>query len=75
MPRLEELSQLERIALRLALEAPLRPTRDGYGRAYIPWRSIIELRAELERLGFDWKAGTKKRIELEAENRKRNAYK
>jgi len=63
MPDLTDLTPLERLALRLSFEAPTRQGRYT-SEARIPWETIHELRSELERLGFDWRAGAKFTQEL-----------
>lgn len=68
MGDLNKLSPLERIALRLSFEAPLRRGTHSSG-ALVDWETIEELRAELERLGFDWRAGVRVTQELEHKRR------
>ena len=70
--RLAEMTALERLALRLCLEAPEKRSGDHTPNATVRWETIIELRAELERLGFNWRAGVKERKRLENENRRAN---
>lgn len=53
--RAKDLSPLEKLAVECALMAPTRQGRSSQ-RAGVPWSVIDELRAELERLGFDFKA-------------------
>jgi hypothetical protein len=48
-------ARLAGLALEVAAVAPLNAGRDGTS-AYIPWRTINLIRAELEELGVDWRA-------------------
>lgn len=60
------LTTLEKLAFRLAVEAPER--RGKYvDRASVDWATIEETRAELERLGIDWRAVLRRRKEIERE--------
>ena len=48
-------SKLEGFAFSVALEAPERQNKWAYT-AYIPWDLVNDIRAELEELGYDWRA-------------------
>lgn len=50
----DDLSPLERIALRIALIPPERQGASTFA-ARIPWAEIDELRVECDRIGFDWR--------------------
>jgi hypothetical protein len=60
--------ELMRLAIEVALEAPLRPSR-GFA-ARIPWDTIEALRAELERHGIDWKNNHREKRKKEATRKK-----
>jgi hypothetical protein len=64
----ESLARILELALRLAIEAPAKRGKDSYS-ASVMWATIEELRAELDRLGYEWKPAVKARIEHERKAR------
>jgi hypothetical protein len=63
--------RLAYLAALAAIEAPVRPSAGSCAR--ITWRLIIDIRAELEAIGFDWRTAATEHKRLEAE-RKYKAY-
>ena len=64
--------ELERLAVMAAIEAPERRSRYSSG-ARIRWETVEAIRAELERVGVDWRPMVRRRVELERERGKRAA--
>ena len=50
----DPLYQLARLAVQVALEAPLRPGRDGSA-ARIPWSTVEAIRAEADKQEVPWR--------------------
>lgn len=56
MKTLEELPPLSRLAVEVSTCAPLKSPRFERRSAYIPWRVVKAIRAQLEAEGYDWRA-------------------
>jgi hypothetical protein len=60
------ISKLERLAIEVAISAPMTANQYAIS-AYISWELIHELRAELESMGHDWRAGRQMLSKLQKE--------
>ncbi len=58
-----KMTKAEMLAFDLICEPPIKPT--GAYAAQVPWRMVTELRAEFERMGYDWQKYAKQRREKE----------
>jgi hypothetical protein len=54
-----DLTKIEKLAAEIAICAPERQGTYSRG-ALVPWETILEIRAELDALGIDWKAAKAK---------------
>lgn len=57
------MTELDKLAAEVAIIPPPRRHESAVS-AYIPWDLIQRMRAELEKRGFDWRAGHKKYREV-----------
>lgn len=48
-------TELEKLACEVALTAAKERNPHAHN-AYVPWRVVVAIREELERLGVDWRA-------------------
>lgn len=65
-------ARLAFLAATVAVDAPLKQGEFS-SRAYIPWETIHEIRAELEKAGWPWRAALARRVEIQKETRREMA--
>lgn len=65
------MTRLEKLAIRVAIEAPSKGAQRYSYAAKVPWETVEAIRAELERRGVDWRPMAERVEEIQRENRER----